>query len=95
VFAPPCKPIGAWVKKALDVITQVEKQTCDVYATLTPPKNFDVGNAVQVAQMHVLVQMAAEHIDSAEQSLKLVQHQEPQVIDCKEKIVSLLKEMDV
>jgi hypothetical protein len=95
VFAPPRKPVGAWVKKALDVITQVEEQTRDVYATLTPPENFDVGNPAQVAHMRVLVQMAAEHVDSAGQSLKLVQHQEPQVIDRKEKIVSLLKEMDI
>jgi hypothetical protein len=84
-----------WVKKALDIITQVEEQTCDVYATLTPPENFDVENAAQVAHMCVLVQMAAEHIDSAGQSLKLVQHQEPQVIDRKKMIVSLLKEMDI
>lgn len=94
-FAPPHKPVGAWVKKALDIITQIEEKTHEVNATLTLPDHFDGRNAAQVAQMRVFLAAAAEHVDSAGQSLKFIQRNEREVIDRKEKVISLLKEIDV
>lgn len=91
---PGSKPISAWVKKALDVITRVEEQSREVYATLVLSEDFDLGSATHVARMRMRLQRAAEHVDSAGQSLKVVRREELEVIDCKERAITLLKEID-
>jgi hypothetical protein len=94
-FTPPCKPFGTWVKKAMDVLTHVEKQTHATCVTLILPEDFDCQNASHVAQVWVLLQAAAEQVDSTGQSPKLIWCEEKEVISRKEAIIALLKQIDI
>jgi hypothetical protein len=93
-FTPRSKPIGASVRKALDIITTIEKESLKVEATLASPDDFDCTNVVQVAQIRVLLDAAAAHVDSAGRSLKLVTNQQQEVLDYKEKVLVSLKAID-
>jgi hypothetical protein len=93
-FTPRSKPIGARVRKAQDIITTIEKETLKVKATLALPDDFDRTNVVQVAQIRVLLDAAAAHVDSAGRSLKLVTNQQQEVLDYKEKVLVSLKAID-
>jgi hypothetical protein len=56
----------------MDVLTQVKEQTHATYATLILPEDFDCQNTSHSAQVQVLLQAAAEQVDSTGQSLNII-----------------------
>jgi hypothetical protein len=93
-FSPSGKPVSAWVRKALDIIAKVETEILETEATLFLPDGFDGGDPAQVAQMRVLLDVAAAHVDSAGQSLKPIQRREQEVVNYKQRVINLLKATD-
>ena len=70
-FTPWSKPIGEWIRKALDIITKIEEESLKIEATLVLPDDFACRNTVQVAQIWVLLEVAAMHVNSVGHSLRI------------------------
>jgi hypothetical protein len=79
----------------MDVLAQIEELTHATYATLILPEDFNCQNASYIAQVWILLQAAAEQVDSAGQSLKLIRCEEKEIISHKEAIIALLKHIGI
>ena len=89
------RPPKAWLKKALDVIDAIEKQTQETETLLaTASQNLEAQDASQVAKMRSILDAAAQHVSSAGLSLKTIQQKEMEVTTHKEALLEHLKACD-
>jgi hypothetical protein len=91
----PTRPPKAWLKKALDVIDAIEKQTQETETLLkTASRNLETQDASQVAKMRSILDAAAQQVSSAGLSLKTIQRKEMEVAARKEALLERLKACD-